>query len=251
MRLTVAGVPVDAITFEEAAARAGVLLSDGGQHRIVTPNPEMAVLAARDPGFKKLLESADLALADGYGLKLAAWWEGTHVPETITGVDFGLALAQIAEQKNCSLYFLGGGDRSAETAAKNLLKVYPRLRFADASSGGRIRWINGKWEEDADLTERIAKTNPDILFVALGHGKQERWIRDHLARLPSVKIAIGVGGALDYYAGHKRRAPGFMRSLHLEWCWRLISEPWRAPRIFEATYVFLRLVLKNKRNRVR
>ncbi len=162
-----------------------------------------------------------------------------------------MVLAQLAEQKNCSVYFLGGGEGTAEKAAKNLRHVYPQLRFAGASSGGDIRWIAGKWKEDVDLTERIAATTPDVLFVALGHGKQERWIRDHLSRLPSVKIAIGVGGALDYYSGRKRRAPGFFRTLHLEWLWRLCSEPRRAFRIFEATFVFLRLVLKNKRNKVR
>ncbi len=251
MKLTIAGVPIDAITFSEAAARAAGFLSDGRQHLIVTPNPEMAVFADRDASFKKLLHSADLALADGYGLRLAASWEGKKIPETITGVDFGLALAHLAEQKNCSLYLLGGGEGVAGAAAENLRQAYPKLRIAGASSGGRIRWIADKWEEDDDLVERISKTNPDILFVALGHGKQERWILDHLARLPSIKIAIGLGGALDYYSGRKRRAPKALRILHLEWLWRLLSEPWRVFRIFEATCVFLGLVLKNGRNRVR
>lgn len=249
MRLTVAGVPIDALTFQEAAERALELLSDDRQHMIVTPNPEMAVLAARDPGFKKILHTSSLALADGFGLRLAAWWEGKEIPETITGVDFGLALAQIAEQKNCSVYFLGAGEGTAEKAAQNIQRVYRNLRFAGASAE-RIRWINGKWEEDADLTERIAATEPDILFVALGHGKQERWIKDHLPHLPTVRIAIGVGGALDYYSGKKKRAPGFFRALHLEWLWRLFTEPWRAWRIFEATFVFLGLVLKNPRKKV-
>ena len=249
MRQTIAGVPIDAVTFQEAAERALAFLSDGRQHMIVTPNPEMAVLAARDPGFKKILFSSSLALADGFGLRLAAWWERKQIPETITGVDFGLALAQIAEQKNCSLYFLGAGEGIAEKAASNLAHVYPNLRFAGASAES-IRWIAGKWEEDAQLTERVAATEPDILFVALGHGKQERWIRDHLSRLPSVKIAIGVGGSLDYYSGRKRRAPHLFQVLHFEWLWRLFAEPWRTWRIFEATFVFLLMVLKNPRKRV-
>jgi N-acetylglucosaminyldiphosphoundecaprenol N-acetyl-beta-D-mannosaminyltransferase len=249
MRLTVAGIPVDAIMFDEAAERAAGFLDDRGQHVIVTPNPEMAVLAARDPGFKKILFSSHLSLADGFGLRLAAWWEKKEIPETITGVDFGLALAQIAEQKNCSVYFLGAGEGIAEKAARNLQHVYKGLRVAGAS-GDRIRWIAGKWEEDPGLTARIAATNPDVLFVALGHGKQERWIKDHLLRLPSVRIAIGVGGALDYYSGQKRRAPGIFRTLHLEWFWRLFAEPWRAWRIFEATFVFLAMVLKNPRKKV-
>ncbi len=247
--MTVAGVPIDSITFDEAARRALGFLSDSRQHLIVTPNPEMAVLAARDPGFKNILFGSHLALADGYGLQLAAWWEGKSFPETITGVDFGLALAQIAEQENCSVYFLGAGEGVAQQAAQNLQQVYKKLRVAGAS-GDRIRWIAGAWEEDPGLTDRIANAKPDMLFVALGHGKQERWIKDHLPYLPTVRIAIGVGGALDYYSGQKKRAPGFFRALHLEWFWRLFTEPWRAWRIFEATFVFLAMVLKNPRKKV-
>lgn len=249
MRHTIAGVPIDALTFQEAAERALEFLSDGRQHMIVTPNPEMAVLAARDPGFKKILHTSSLALADGYGLRLAAWWEGKRIPTMITGVDFGLALVQIAEQKNCSVYFLGAGEGVAEKAARNLQQVYKGLRIAGAS-GDRIRWIAGKWEEESGLVARIAATKPEILFVALGHGKQERWIKDHLPHLPTVRIAIGVGGALDYYSGQKKRAPSFFRALHLEWLWRLLTEPWRAWRIFEAVFVFLAMVLKNPRKKV-
>jgi len=245
-RLTVTGVPVDAVTFKEATARAAGFVIDGRQHLIVTPNPEMAVLAERDPSFRKILESSDLALCDGFGLKLGAWLDRKRVPEIITGVDFTLALAMIAEQNSCSAYFLGGGRGVAENAAEMLKKQFPRLRIAGAESGGRIRWINGEWRQDPKLIDRIASAGPDLLFVALGHGKQERWIHDHLLRLPSVKIAIGVGGALDYCSGLKKRAPKTLRLLHLEWLWRLLTEPWRLPRMFDATVRFLILALKKR-----
>lgn len=250
-RLTVAGVPVDPLTFDQAATRAVELLSDGCQHLVVTPNPEMAVLADRDPSFRKILESSDLALADGFGLRLAARLEGERIPETITGVVFTLILASIAEQENCSVYLLGGGKGIAERAAKGLKDNYPKLKIAGAEHGGKIRWIAGAWQEERDLVSRIASAKPDILLVALGHGKQERWIRHHLERLPGVKIAIGVGGTFDFLAGEVWRAPHMVRALHLEWLWRLIIQPWRAPRIFEATFVFLWMVLKKRLRSVR
>lgn len=249
MRLTIAGVPIDAINLEEAKSRTEAFLQ-AGQHLIVTPNPEMAVLASRDPGFRKILESADLALADGFGLSIAAVIEGKKTPATIHGSEFTLRLAQLSEQKGCSVYLLGAGRGVAEEAAENLKLNFPKLKIAGAEQGGSIRWIAGKWEEDQNLAARIDAVKPDVLLVALGHGKQERWIRDHLARLPSVKVAMGIGGTLDFLAGRVWRAPAIMRRLHLEWLWRLIIEPWRFPRIFEATFVFFWMVLKNRLKRV-
>lgn len=250
-RITVAGVPVDPITMQEAEARAAALLRDGGRHLVVTPNPEMAVLADRDPGFRRILESSSLALPDGFGLRIAAWLEKKEVPATVTGVEFSLRLLRQSEQGSYSVYLLGAGRGVAEEAAKTLLLNFPNLKIAGAEQGGKIRWIAGAWEEDAALTDRIAAAAPDVLLVALGHGKQERWIRDHLPRLPSVKVAVGVGGTLDFLAGRVWRAPYVLRKLHLEWLWRLVIEPWRLPRIFEATFVFLRMVLKNRAKGVR
>jgi N-acetylglucosaminyldiphosphoundecaprenol N-acetyl-beta-D-mannosaminyltransferase len=245
-RIQVAGVPIDPLTLKEAAERAAGFLSDGRQHLIATPNPEMAVLADRDPSFRRILDSADMALCDGYGLKLAASLAGERVPEVITGVDFTLTLALLAEQHSCSVYFLGGVRGVAAEAAGRIKKEVPSLRVAGVEDGGRIRWIAGNWKQDVDLVRRIAKAEPDILFVALGHGKQERWIHDHLRRMPSVKIAVGIGGALDYWSGRARRAPRLLRRLHLEWLWRLLLEPWRLPRIFDATVRFVILALKKR-----
>jgi N-acetylglucosaminyldiphosphoundecaprenol N-acetyl-beta-D-mannosaminyltransferase len=246
-RITVAGVPVDPLTLEEAFARAVSLLKDGVQHLVATPNPEMAVLAHRDASFLKILESADLALADGFGLRLAGWMEGKAIPETIQGVTFTLTLAGIAEQNHYSVYLLGGGEGRAERSAKNLRENFRNLKIVGAESGGKIRWTNDSWQENPALLERIRSAKPDILFVALGHGKQERWIRDHLQRLPSVRIAMGVGGTFDFLSGEVWRAPTVFRRLHLEWLWRLILQPWRAPRIWDATVVFLWMVLKRRR----
>src|SRR3989338_5352072 len=88
------------------------------------------------------------------------------------------------------------------------------------------------------IIEHINAVKPEILFVALGHGRQEKWIYENFEKLPSVKLAMGVGGAFDFFAGRIRRAPKLLRSVGLEWLWRLILEPRRYGRILNAVLVF-------------
>lgn len=242
-RLNIGGVPIDPVTFDEAILRTEEMLSDGGQHFIVTPNPEMAVKAAKDGEFSRILWTSDLALADGYGLILMANISGRKVPEVVTGVDFALSLAGICEQENCSVYLLGGGKGIAKKVSERLKSYYPKLKIVGAESGGRIRYDHGEWRQDAGLPERIRRAKPDVLMVALGHGKQERWIRDHLNLFPEVKLAIGIGGAFDFISGRVRRAPKLLRKTHLEWCWRLMRQPWRVFRILTAVIIFPLLVV--------
>ncbi len=245
-RVFIAGVPVDPITFVEALLAAAGFFEDGGQHFVVTPNPEMAVLASKDRDFAATLKSADLALCDGFGLKLFAPLFGARVPETIHGTDFALALALMCQRKGFSLYLLGGEGETAARAAETLKQLFKNLKIAGAESGGAIEYRDGRWHQDPALVARAAAAKPDLLFVALGHGKQERWIRDHLKQLPTVKLAIGIGGAFNYYAGASKRPPAWMRKAHLEWLWRLVREPRRFRRIITATVVFPLLALKKR-----
>lgn len=242
-RLNIGGVPVDPLTFDEAILRSKEMLKSDGQSFIVTPNPEMAVKSAKDREFSRILWESDLALADGYGLMLMAKVSGRKVPEVVTGIDFTLALAGICEQEKCSVYLLGGGKGIAERTAEKLQAHYPHLNIVGAESGGRITYDHGEWNQDADLVERIREAKPVVLMVALGHGKQERWIRDHLKALPTVKIAIGIGGAFDFISGKVRRAPSVVRKVHLEWFWRLLRQPWRVFRILTAIILFPLLVI--------
>jgi len=117
------------------------------------------------------------------------------------------------------------------------------LKIVGAESGGEI--TNPK-DTDIDLINRIKELKPKILFVAFGHVKQEKWIFYHLDQLPSVKLAIGVGGAFDYISGNVRRAPEFMRRIGLEWLFRLIQQPSRWKRILNAVIVFPFLIIKKR-----
>ena len=106
------------------------------------------------------------------------------------------------------------------------------------------------YQENAQTIKQINLAQPDILFVAFGHGKQEIWIHENLAKMPSVKVAMVVGGAFDYVSGKVSRAPCWMRKIGLEWMYRLIKQPTRAYRILKATIIFSILLLyQNLKNK--
>jgi N-acetylglucosaminyldiphosphoundecaprenol N-acetyl-beta-D-mannosaminyltransferase len=186
----------------------------------------MVMLAQKDEQFRQVLNGADLAIADGAGLRLADWRL-----KRLTGIDLMLKLCQLAAEKGWRVFLLGARDRVAEKAARQL-----RRRLGQQDSGFKILAASGPADieraSQAEQKRLIAKINrfrPDLLLVAFGHGKQEKWIVNNLPRL-SVKVAMGVGGAFDYIVRPWKRAPRLMQKLGLEWLWRLILEPWRIKR---------------------
>ncbi len=220
----VLGVKISKVTYEFATKVVEEFLSDGKKHYIVTPNPEFIVLAQTDLEFRQILNQADLAIPDGVGLRA-----GTRV----TGIDLMIKLCQLAAEKGYSIFLLGGRGGVAEEAAKRL-----KGRFANLN-------IIGTSEADPSSPFHFPSSGVDLLFVAYGAPKQERWIAEHLPKIP-VKVAMGVGGAFDFIAGKRKRAPKIFRRLGLEWLWRVVQEPHRLPRILRATVKFPLLVLKAK-----
>ncbi|MBI4262193.1 WecB/TagA/CpsF family glycosyltransferase [Candidatus Uhrbacteria bacterium] len=244
MRVSILGAQIDAIDHDAFRRRVELFLDGQGSHTIVTPNPEFLVAAQKNQSFRDALNRADLALPDGFGLIVAARILGLPLRERVTGVDAVHTIAEVVAQRGKSMFLLGGEQGVAEKAAQALQKKYPGLKIAGAESGGQMEI--GDWKlEIQDIIEQIRATSPDVLLVAFGHVKQELWMRDHLHLFPSVKIAMGVGGTLDYLAGAVSVPPRLIRSLGLEWLWRLMTQPWRAKRIFTATVHFMYLVIKD------
>jgi N-acetylglucosaminyldiphosphoundecaprenol N-acetyl-beta-D-mannosaminyltransferase len=232
-KIDILGVKASNITKDEAMEACHGFLFDGSQHIITTPNPEMAVLALKDAEFASIFELADLCLPDGIGLIMAGKLFGTPLKERITGSDFVWDLAGLAEKEGKSIYLLGASEGVAKKASEKLKEKYPNLKIVGAESGGDVAS-----SDNQNLLDKISSASPEILFVAFGQVKQEKWIAENLSKIPSVKIAIGIGGALDFIAGNAKRAPKIIRKIGLEWLWRLILEPWRAKRIWNATIVF-------------
>jgi N-acetylglucosaminyldiphosphoundecaprenol N-acetyl-beta-D-mannosaminyltransferase len=226
--MEILGVKIDNLTKEEALEKIEEFLEDNQQHYLVTPNPEFLVRAQEDEEFRRILNQADLAMPDGIGLIFASRLLGQPLKERVIGVDLMEKICQRAAQKKWSVFLLGGQEGVAEKAAENLRKRYQGLKIEFGNSSPSF------------------EQQPIILFVALGAPKQEKWIVQNLEKIPSVKLAIGVGGAFDFISGRVRRAPKLFRLLGLEWFWRLLRQPWRVSRIFNALVRFPWLVLKSK-----
>lgn len=237
--VVILGVRINKIKLEEARQKVRVFLNSPGQYKIFTPNPEFLVKASNDEYFKYTLNTSDLSLCDGRGIQFVSKAKLDRIP----GVDFMLEICSIAEEEKKSVYLLGSGsDEVVKKTAENLMKLFPNL-----SIGG---WGKGELIDENKISDGDVKVinavQPDILFVAFGMGKQEKWIMENLEKMPSVKIAMGVGGAFDYISGSVKRAPLLMRKIGLEWLYRLIKQPKRIVRIWNATFKFLLLNLKHK-----
>lgn len=241
-RQNIAGVFINNMTYDEIWANIESFLNSPRQHIIVTSNPEFIVLAQKDEEFRNILNTADLSLPDGIGLVLAGKFLGLHVSKRMTGNDLVKLISSIAEQKKCSIFLLGGDKDVAKKAAVNLQKAFPLLKIAGTWDGEMIDNIR----DNHELVDRVQKSGAQILFVALGHGKQEKCIYYHLSKLLNIKLAIGVGGVFDYLSGNKKRAPLWMRKSGLEWLYRLLHEPRRLKRIYNAIIVFPIIIIRQK-----
>lgn len=243
----VLGVKINNITMDDALKKASNFLnvdSEKKQYSIFTPNPEILVRAQSDKYFKNTLNQGDMNICDGFGLSFFA---NLH---RLTGVDFMISLIKMADKNNHSVYLLGSGkDYIVKNTAINLKKTNSTLNILGFNKGPvlhedkKTNKLSDETLENKNCTksiiEDINKLSPEILFVAFGMGKQEKWIYENLKKIPSVKIAIGVGGSFDFIANVVKRAPYWMRKLGLEWVYRLIKEPKRIKRILNATIKFL------------
>jgi N-acetylglucosaminyldiphosphoundecaprenol N-acetyl-beta-D-mannosaminyltransferase len=218
---------------------------------VVTPNPEFCTFAYHRGWFKALLNRADYAVPDGIGLIWAARLLKQPIKERIAGVDLMEDLCQLAAKNGWKVFLVGGKPGVAEGAAHHLKGKYPGLKVWSESGGKLSMDGNGKWSEESlkeieRLVEKIDKVSPDLLFVGLGMGKQEKFIFDNWKKL-NVRLAMGVGGAFDYLSGRVHRAPRWMRNVGFEWLFRLIRQPWRIGRQL-ALLEFVRLVFRERVN---
>jgi N-acetylglucosaminyldiphosphoundecaprenol N-acetyl-beta-D-mannosaminyltransferase len=280
MKVDILGVKVDNLTFAQVLEKIERWLAAGGTDHttryIVTPYAESVVQAQTDEEFHHIINQADLAVPDGVGLLMAAKFlelarqlpttsyqlralrllgEGLRVGlsaifdrgyldvirEEVKGTDLMLSLCEKAQARGWRVFLLGGWDGVAEKVANKLKQQWSNLTI-DSMVGSKDvdRETPSEWEE---VKSRLSQFKPDLLFVAYGPVKQERWVRRHLPEL-STKVAVGVAGAFDMLAGRKPRAPRWLRQLGLEWLWRLLLEPARLPRIWRAVVVFPWLVFR-------
>lgn len=235
------GVQFHPVTQSQTLSLIEEYIASGNFHYIVTPNPEFLVLAQKDLQFRQILNNANLSIADGIGILWAAKHYHTPLPEKVTGTDTMINFMPIAAKKGYKIFLLGGTPGIVEKTKHTLLKKYPNLNVVGADPGPIIN-NDDDLKRSQVIVEKINQSQADILFVAFGAPKQEKFISYFQNQL-KVKVAIGIGGAFDYISGKTTRAPMLLRRLGLEWFYRLITNPSRIKRIWQAVITFPILVL--------
>lgn len=226
MRETVeiVGINIDNVNMDEAAGILAEYLDTDTCSMVFTPNSEILLESIKSRELEAALNGGQLVIPDGIGVVIASKFYGTPVKERVAGIDLMLRLMEIADSRGKSIYILGGKPGVAEEAAIRLTERYGGLRIAGARDG----YFGA--EEEARIINEINGSNADILLVALGAPKQEKFIYNNRNSL-KVSIAMGVGGSVDILAGRAKRAPEFYRKAGLEWLYRLMKEPWRIGRM--------------------
>ncbi len=241
--IDILGVPVHAVTMADTLALIEQYMAEPRLHQIATVNPEFVMAAQDDPAFRQVLRSADLCLPDGVGLLFAARRQGRPLPERVPGSELVYHLAELAARHGWPLFLLGaapgvGAEAGvAEEAARLLCEHYPGLVVVGTFAGSPAM------EENDDIIRRINESGAALLFVAYGAPKQDKWIDRNRDNLPAVRVAVGVGGSLDFVTGRAVRAPRWMQRLGLEWLHRLIKEPWRWRRMLALPRFAWRVVI--------
>ena len=211
---------------------------------VTTINPEIFLLTQKNDRLKQAIIKSDLIVPDGTGVLWAAKKYKERIIEKIPGIDLIEELARHSSNKGWRWFLLGGQPGIAKKAANKLTTKYPGINIVKSLDPGNVNVNN--LDNLNDLVKKIRQLNIDILVVSFGAPKQEIFI-DHFKEKVGAKVCIGAGGSLDFISGKIKRSPKLLRKLGLEWFWRLILEPKRIKRIWNAVIKFPIAVKKDLR----
>ena len=231
MKIEVLGVAFDDVTLEQAADLGGKMLQEDRFHYVVTPNPEFILAAEKDESFRAVLNAADLVIPDGIGVIYSAKILGTPLAERVPGIEFSAKMLERLNEMGGRLFLLGAKPGVAEKAGENICAQYPDIVLCGTQ--------DGYFKDEEEVILKVAAAKPDLLFVCLGAPKQEKWMA-RWGQHTGAKMAIGLGGCLDVYAGTVERAPEAWRKLGMEWAYRLKKEPKRIGRMAKLPLVLVK-----------
>jgi N-acetylglucosaminyldiphosphoundecaprenol N-acetyl-beta-D-mannosaminyltransferase len=220
--IRILGVPVHDVTAAETLDWIARFVDERGPHQLCTVNPEFIMTAQTDVEFRRVLNQSALNVPDGVGVLWAARRKGQRLRERVGGSDLVAQIADRAAVTGWRIFLLGAAEGVAEQAAIKLRVSHPNINIVGAFAG------SPSIDQDNDVVTRIRSVTPDILLVAYGAPKQDKWIARNIDRTGAA-VAIGIGGSLDHIVGKQKRAPKWMQRVGLEWFYRLLREPrrWR------------------------
>ena len=235
------------VKFSQINVRAAIgAIADGvlnnRKRQICVTNVFSTVLMQKDEEFRKINNSAGLAVADGMPIVWMSKLMGCPLPQRIAGADLFFELCALASAKGYTFYFLGSTEEGLNKIRTNLKVDFLDLKIAGMYSPPYREQFSES--ENNEILRKINEVKPDVLWVGMTAPKQEKWIYDNLDQL-NVKVAIGVGAVFDFVAGTVQRAPVWMQKMGLEWLFRLIHEPRRMwKRYLIGNTIFIWLVMK-------
>ena len=222
--VTLLGMRVDRVTMDGALALIEQWIGERGPHHIVTADASMVVTASEDPEFARIVAASDLVTPDGAGILWATRRMGQPVAAKVSGVDLSARCCELSAQKGWRIFFFGAAPGVAQAAAARMRERFPGTQIVGVRDGFF------KPDDEAAVVAQIREARPDILLVALGIPKQEKFIFRHKATL-DVPVCIGVGGTLDVFSGTVKRAPVWMQNAGLEWLHRLAANPKKISKV--------------------
>lgn len=224
-RYPVLNVWVDSVDMDSALQKAEEFVTQGNRvHTILASNPEKNFSVPGDAFLYDFFKNADMLIPDGIGMVLALkLLYGIDVGR-VPGCDLMQNLCALAADKGYKVYIYGAKEEVSAKAVETLRERLPSIQIVGRSNG----YV--KPEEMDDLVQKINDSGAQMLFLALGSPRQEKWIAAHHEKLEHVRLCQGIGGTLDVIAGTVKRAPEFYQKLGAEWLYRLIDDPRRIKR---------------------
>jgi N-acetylglucosaminyldiphosphoundecaprenol N-acetyl-beta-D-mannosaminyltransferase len=232
------GLHVHCVTMAQTLETIDQFIRSRDPHHVVTLDASMCVFVRDDADLKKIVSSAELITPDGAGILWACRKYGNPLPEKVSGVEIVEQLCSLSMEKGYRLFFFGAAPGVAKDAAVNMQLKYPGCAIVGARDG----FFSS--EDEPAIVEQIQSAQPDILCVALGIPKQEKWIAKYREEL-GVPVLIGVGGTFDVHSGRVKRAPKWMQKLSLEWLYRLAKNPKKIGKVMTLPK-FVLMTLRNK-----
>lgn len=239
-KVNILGVWVDMVNIPRAVDKIMQFFNGEGLHKVYTPNSEIIMAAYKDDNFRDILNNAELLTADGIGVVYASKILGKPITERAAGYDILCEVLERIKGTSRSVFLFGGKPGVAEIAEEKLKERYPGLVIAGTRNG------YFKPEEEEEILTQINESGAELLLVCLGAPKQELWINKYKDKL-NVKVAMGVGGSLDVFAGTALRAPDFYCKHGLEWFYRLMKQPSRAGRMLALPKFGFTVLLKGRK----
>lgn len=240
------GLDFATVDMSDVVKRADRIISSRLCEYFITANLNYLMLSSQHADLASVNAGADLMIADGFPIVLRSWFNRTRLPGRVAGSDIILELARLSAEKGYRVYFLGAAPGVAQQAASKLQSMFPRLQIAGCAAPP-FRKLDDA--EQTQLFNEIQSSKPDILLVAFGQPKGERWIAEHYQKL-GVPLSIQLGASFDFLAGTAKRAPRLWQWTGCEWLYRTLHEPKRlGPRYFSNIAFLLGSILADVTSR--